>query len=1077
MLNFVLGRACSGKSHYIVNKAAEDSLNMNTVIIVPEQFTFETERAVLHTDAYNNDNIEVLSFTKLYSVVSRISGFGQLPLMSDSERLLLTDIALKNSAEQLRIFDRFINFSDFSVKIADIIRDFKFAAVTSEKIMTASETIGGSCGAKLHDIAVIMSVYDAMISEQYIDASDYLTRLYNLLCDFEFFKDKSVYFDSFTGFTGQQMKIIEKILEQADKVTFSFCTDDITNTDINVFYNINKTAQQIKRLAESRNVKFHETVLLKDNYYSNDTLKNLEESFFDTVEADASDVSDALRIIKCDDPRQETLAAISIVKNLVNNHGYRYRDFIVVARNADEYKEHIELFSKKCGVQCFLDKKVNLSDTLLYIYIQNLLKVKLSFSTENILSFLKCGLNNYSADDIFALEEYIYIWNMPGSSWSSEWKMNPSGFETNELSRDESELLGRINALRQNVFGKLSAFCKDFDGNAKDKSKAIYSFLSKEKVDKALAEICQDTENDDSYTASVLRQAWDSVMVILNSLSKILKENTNDKDYIDAFRVACNAVSISNVPQMLDEVTFGSADKIRPSKPKIALILGANQGIFPNNSVKSGILASSDKQKLEEVGISLNDNEIKSAVEENYLVYSMVCCPVDKTFILYSEKTVTGSALEPSAFISSICNKISSAKISKYDPLCEELFYPVSSESAVYLMSDLYGDSFETVKASVGEYPELKHKIDSFTKEDFADDFRVSAENSRNLFGENIYLSASKFDNFHSCRLQYFFRYGLKTGKLRPADLNAAQRGTIVHFVLETLINKYKKSFGDLTQREISISVDEAIEEYLSMVSGLDAVLTPRFQFLVSKISKSVKEIAYHMAEEFKQSEFEPAYCELEIGQDGDIPEVRFPIENGEMVLTGKIDRVDTYRNVIRIVDYKTGSKQFDFSDTLFGLNMQMLIYLYAIIRNSKPIVDNARAGGILYLPAGHKAVETSLAMNGLIVDDGEIVTAMERENTGRFIPEYNGKNQSFIDDETFSLIFDKIEKLVADMGSDIRCGDFYPEPVDGLHSDACKYCDFATVCRSSDKEHMKVTKLKNNQIKEALQGGEEGGV
>ena len=1075
MLNFVVGRACSGKSHYIVNKAAEDSLTRKTIVIVPEQFTFETERAVLHTENFSNENIHVLSFTKLYSEVASVSGFGQLPVMSDSERLLLTDIALKSCAEQLKVFDKFINYSDFSLRVADIIRDFKFAAVSPDEIMEASSSIGGSCGTKLHDISVIMSVYDALISDKFVDSSDYLARLYEILLDFEYFRGASVYFDSFTGFTGQQMKIIERILCQADDVTFSFCTDDIDNSDLNVFYNINKTARAVRRLAENRNVKLGETVFLKDNFYSNDTLKVLEKSFFDSVENGSPDVSDNLRIISAADPRQEAHTAMSIIKNLVNNQGYRYRDFIIVARNADEYKEYIELFSEKCGVQCFVDRKVKLTDTLLYTYIQHLLKIKLSFSTENILNFLKCGLHNYKEEDIFALEEYIYVWNMSGESWADDWEMKPSGFETGETNTKEKELLSRINALRADIFAKLSAFSNEFSRNTKAKSKAIYNFLVSQKLDKRFADICMSKEKDnDSFSASVERQAWDNVMVILNSITNILPENATARDYSEAFRIAASAVEISNVPQMLDEVTFGSADRIRPSKPKIALILGANQGIFPNNSVKSSLLASSDKQKLEAYGISLNDDEIKSAVEENYLVYSMVCCPVDKTFILYSERTASGGGLEPSAFISAIKNRIPGAEETKYDPLSEELFYPVTEESAVYLMTDLYGNGFETVRESVKDVAVLKGKIDAFNIENNSDDFKVSSENSDRLFGENIYLSASKFDNFHSCKLLYFFRYGLNSGKIRPADLNAAQRGTIVHFVLETLIKKYKKGFGDLEKREISIAVDEAIDEYLSMISGLDAVSTPRFQFLITKISKSVKEIAYHMAEEFKQSKFEPAYCELEIGNDGDIPEMRIPIEKGEMVLTGKIDRVDTYKNVIRIVDYKTGSKQFDFSDTLFGLNMQMLIYLYAIIKNPEKILQDARAGGILYLPAGHKALETSLAMNGLILDDGEIIEAMDADNSGRYIPEHNGKNQSFIDDETFDLVFSNIEKLMMNMGQSIREGDFYPKPVDGLHSEACKYCDFASVCRSSDKEHVKVQKLKNFEIKNKLKGDEE---
>ena len=54
-----------------------------------------------------------------------------------------------------------------------------------------------------------------------------------------------------------------------------------------------------------------------------------------------------------------------------------------------------------------------------------------------------------------------------------------------------------------------------------------------------------------------------------------------------------------------------------------------------------------------------------------------------------------------------------------------------------------------------------------------------------------------------------------------------------------------------------------------------------------------------------------------------------------KILLRGSVDRVDILKkgeeNYIRIIDYKTGSKEFKLSDILYGLNLQMLIYLYAI--------------------------------------------------------------------------------------------------------------------------------------------------
>ena len=54
---------------------------------------------------------------------------------------------------------------------------------------------------------------------------------------------------------------------------------------------------------------------------------------------------------------------------------------------------------------------------------------------------------------------------------------------------------------------------------------------------------------------------------------------------------------------MIDEVTFGAADRIRPSRPKYAFIVGANQGVFPKSEQNSGLFANSEREKMISLGI------------------------------------------------------------------------------------------------------------------------------------------------------------------------------------------------------------------------------------------------------------------------------------------------------------------------------------------------------------------------------------------------------------------------------------------------------------------------------------------
>ena len=304
------------------------------------------------------------------------------------------------------------------------------------------------------------------------------------------------------------------------------------------------------------------------------------------------------------------------------------------------------------------------------------------------------------------------------------------------------------------------------------------------------------------------------------------------------------------------------------------------------------------------------------------------------------------------------------------------------------------------------------------------------------------------------------------------------QRGTLVHYVLEKIVNKYHEKLGELSPLQISAEVDNLIHDYLSLIKGSEAFMNARFAFLIVKISKSIKEIVYNMANEFAQSGFVPRFCELTIGDDGDIPRMEYTLSDGSLAyLDGKIDRVDVYKNNVRVVDYKTGKIVFTLSNTLAGLNMQMLLYLYAFIKNGKQLVEEPIPAGILYMPASKTNKTKTLKMNGLISDDAEVAAAMEKDNSGRFVPKLSDKSESHIDKESFELIFKKIDELMLKMGDTVRSGSFDANPTDGVNVNACAYCDFAPICRSSDKEHNVLDKMSNATVIDILKRGEEDGV
>ena len=124
------------------------------------------------------------------------------------------------------------------------------------------------------------------------------------------------------------------------------------------------------------------------------------------------------------------------------------------------------------------------------------------------------------------------------------------------------------------------------------------------------------------------------------------------------------------------------------------------------------------------------------------------------------------------------------------------------------------------------------------------------------------------------------------------------------------------------------------------------------------------------------------------------------------MRIVGTVDRVDAMplekrgKTYLRVVDYKTGGKEFKLKEVYYGLDCQMLLYLFTLERNAQEAFPGATAAGVEYLladPAPESIDRRELTeeadpaptypMNGLLLDEESIYRAMDTKGTGEFVP------------------------------------------------------------------------------------------
>ncbi len=250
---------------------------------------------------------------------------------------------------------------------------------------------------------------------------------------------------------------------------------------------------------------------------------------------------------------------------------------------------------------------------------------------------------------------------------------------------------------------------------------------------------------------------------------------------------------------------------------------------------------------------------------------------------------------------------------------------------------------------------------------------------------------------------------------------------------------------------------------------------TVRFKYQFMRLSKLISYVVFRLREEFENSDFEPRAFELSIGNGDKGESVKSQIVNlpdgGTIQIRGSIDRVDTYTEngiqYVRVVDYKSGTKKFKLSDILYGLNLQMFVYLFTLCKS-----DNELAGkeaGVLYLHSSRKIYNVSrnaidsgvlkkdsdaYKMVGVVLNDEKnpIAEHMEHDLKGEFIDvkcsAKKGVSGSIVSLEDMGRISHKIDSLIEQMGVNLHTGKISQNPVNSTnHNNTCEFCDYSSVC------------------------------
>lgn len=230
-LQFVFGNSGSGKSDYLYNFVLEQAgqhPEKNYLVIVPEQFTMQTQRELVgRQEQHAIMNVDVLSFARLaYRVFDDLGKQDVVVLEETGKNLVLRKVA-EQKKTQLLVLGGNMNKMGYVSEVKSLISELAQYNITPQELaeFLDGETIGEALKIKMQDVLTMYRGFTEFIQGKYITAEEVLTLLYDVADESALLRDSVIVFDEFTGFTPIQNKLMKKLLTLAEKCLVSVTMD------------------------------------------------------------------------------------------------------------------------------------------------------------------------------------------------------------------------------------------------------------------------------------------------------------------------------------------------------------------------------------------------------------------------------------------------------------------------------------------------------------------------------------------------------------------------------------------------------------------------------------------------------------------------------------------------------------------------------------------------------------------------------------------------------------------------------------------------------------------------------------
>ncbi len=1134
-LRFYFGPSGAGKSRKLYEEMIQRSMEnpkQNFLIVVPDQFTMQTQKDLVTLHKRGGImNIDVLSFGRLGHRILEEVGRKDVPVLDDTGKSLVLQKVAANLKDELPTLGSFLHKQGYIHEVKSAISEFMQYGIGTEDVskLIAFAEKRGALVHKLKDLETLYKGFMEYIQGNFITTEETLDVLRRSLKKSNILQGSVVVFDGFTGFTPIQNRLIQELMcickETIVTITLGAGENPyVLDGEQKLFYLSKKTVADLSKLAMEANVLRGEDCFItrenhpKNRFQNAEALGHLEQNLFryqvKCYEKEQQEIQIFESQTFADEVRQAGLA----MKALIREEGLAYRDMAVITGNLEEYAPYVEAEFRQLEIPCFIDRTRGIVLNPMIEYIKSALELYLKdFSYEAVFHYLRSGLADIDREDIDELENYVIQTGLRGyGKWSRLFTRKTAYMKENE------EALQRLNSIRERIMEQVEMLHVSKQEKAKDYTVCLYEFLTANKVqEKLMAYETAFTEQGDLTRAREYAQIYRLVMELLDQIYSLLgDEEITLQEFADILEAGFGEIEVGTIPQNVDRVVVGDMERTRLKQVKVLFFLGINDGNIPKNASKGGIISDMDREFLQESELELAPTPRQQMYIQRLYLYLNMTKPSERLYLSYCKTDKEGKSVRPAYLIDTV---------RKLFPLIV-VQHPQNRDVIDQIVTP--GEGRRYLAAKLREYAEgvlpKSQETEFFTIYEAYDesrDFLTEAafkryENSglskavaRALYGKHLENSVTRLETFASCAYRHFLQYGLALKEREEFDFEDVDMGNVYHGVLELFAGKLAESdytWFDFPESFGEQAVTEALEAYAASYGDTVLYSNARNQYAITRMGRILTRTVMTLQKQLQKGVFKPDYYELSFRYAEDLESVNVALSEQErMHLRGRIDRVDVTEDenkvYVKVIDYKSGNKQFELAALYYGLQLQLVVYMNAAVEiearkhPDKEVVPAA----LLYYHVDDPTVESpveltdeeinqqiqaKLRMNGVVNSQPDIVERLDRymQDKSDVIPVEKKKDGSFaarssvMNGEELKLISDFVNRKVKEIGCDILAGNIAVNPYERGAKEACTYCPYRKVCgfdsRIPGYGKRKLEDLDKEEIFKRMQEGEQDG-